>query len=1159
MKLAEFKQGLFNQKSNKRNLFTNLKFAEIQDLRQIFRAYYKHPIFRLMVGKPDKPSNVEALVEVKTIGYTKSFIRELNWTIACCEQYKSDINLFLEKKNEYESLFLQGDFTGAEEILNNIFITHGVSIWWLENTLLLKEYKDGVKENWSQLSEFSKHISSPYVLFFLEKFSKRAEKNISYFRFKNLFNNIANELGIASVFNEYLCFKFSYSSFIGYTNFDYYLWLENQFPIIDRYLTMVDVLIEVNLHHTKNDTINFNEIINDLNNSFNDFRLKQLQNLNNQYIKNVQQKSYETMSVFDLYAEQNYLECLNTIPVLIRQDPLRIELYEVYVKSLIELNKPFRSVGLSELVDQILESLYNVYSRNENNEESVEWLLKIVQSFGSASWAKVLLGQLASKINLSNDVENYIGYSFINSEINNPRSIGNFIIGVDGYNSFKYTFPDSNSVIIQGYSWLYEESIPEVDKIKFHIYKGRRLFNSRKYDLACIQYEELIINKELTIPYYEEVVKNLYQCYVKTGRLIEAIRLYTNNFLANNYLVSSLEADNLIDEINRKDIDELGEDIGLPIFFNVVGAESYTQYVAYDSFLSYLGVERPTEIQNLDSYDKVSIIYFLKNVCKSEIMHYSLFFESSDDIESERIDICRILLGLDPENETEYYDEIAEVTQQSSIRNAIREVNKGKITININKLKSSEASNIKESFSRFRELASFSKNKDLVAIDSTSEILKNYLSNYENENELFDKVVFSHDPAFITFKVMFLEIRDKFILSKEYGLDGYLSTRIRHGTLKNHLRSLFESLNLITQKNAEGFYVENLYWSNRIQNEYLNEILQDSLRNFSKELDDLADYIIKELIQVKTEKYLDKSNALFDYSFSQDQLGSVFKHIRDANFKDYNEFLELITNLLVARTEEILTLIREILTNQIQSKFHLIITQLQNSIKLEDIDKLLPELSSAILKSNTDIQQELENVAAWFNLTEQSSNLILNIETIIKTAVEITNSIYPNNKIYPVIKDETDLYLSGQYCPQLIYINRILLDNIITHSGMGAEDLDVVISSNLDQTKETEEVYTTVLELSYTNNLHQDTDLKKLDEKLKHLAIKFNDPESKFENINFEGGSGLEKIKKILSIDLNVDDYGINFLVGNYSVEVKLSIRVTIKTVNDEKNQNSIN
>jgi len=47
--------------------------------------------------------------------------------------------------------------------------------------------------------------------------------------------------------------------------------------------------------------------------------------------------------------------------------------------------------------------------------------------------------------------------------------------------------------------------------------------------------------------------------------------------------------------------------------------------------------------------------------------------------------------------------------------------------------------------------------------------------------------VFSQDPLFDQFKLIFREIRDKFLFS-QYGLGEYLSARIRHGVFKSEIR-----------------------------------------------------------------------------------------------------------------------------------------------------------------------------------------------------------------------------------------------------------------------------------------------------------------------------------------------------------------------------------
>src|SRR5690606_8186997 len=92
------------------------------------------------------------------------------------------------------------------------------------------------------------------------------------------------------------------------------------------------------------------------------------------------------------------------------------------------------------------------------------------------------------------------------------------------------------------------------------------------------------------------------------------------------------------------------------------------------------------------------------------------------------------------------------------------------------------------------------------------------------------------------------------------------------------------------------------------------------------------------------------------------------------------------------------------------------------------------------------IQNELRNVSEWFHLSDPTTNLTLDLKSVIHTSLEITNSIFPNNKINPKSIDiDFDYPIVGAL--NLIYIVKILLDNIIIHSGLTGDEKEVEISS----------------------------------------------------------------------------------------------------------------
>jgi hypothetical protein len=85
-----------------------------------------------------------------------------------------------------------------------------------------------------------------------------------------------------------------------------------------------------------------------------------------------------------------------------------------------------------------------------------------------------------------------------------------------------------------------------------------------------------------------------------------------------------------------------------------------------------------------------------------------------------------------------------------------------------------------------------------------------------------------------------LRIWKEFSSNSHHGLDVYLSTRIRHGTLTGHLRRPFEEQSLICQRDAvSGQYRDHPFWSERLREQEPNEIsgLQNLLKEFSAEID----------------------------------------------------------------------------------------------------------------------------------------------------------------------------------------------------------------------------------------------------------------------------------------------------------------------------------
>lgn len=115
------------------------------------------------------------------------------------------------------------------------------------------------------------------------------------------------------------------------------------------------------------------------------------------------------------------------------------------------------------------------------------------------------------------------------------------------------------------------------------------------------------------------------------------------------------------------------------------------------------------------------------------------------------------------------------------------------------------------------------KNKDELGkffndfIDTKEERLLGYFTNDQlNENkQLLFIGLKEYNPKMGALERLFTKVVIKFLFDDD-GLDSYLSTRVRHGTLQGQIRRAFSNNNLITEKisDTSNIYAPNEYIKN---------------------------------------------------------------------------------------------------------------------------------------------------------------------------------------------------------------------------------------------------------------------------------------------------------------------------------------------------------
>lgn len=1138
MKINEVEKTLFRKDTNRPNLFVYVKSTfKYKDLKKAIKIISRHSQGRYYLNSNSLPRSYKSLRKGKILQYSGKFQSEIGWILYSIIQNSSVINVFLLRRTEFEKAMLLENYDEARKILDSIEKDVCFSNWTLENRLLLEEKSNGTESNWLTLNSISKEINDSLLQFLAEQSSKKAEDKFSYSGYRSNFESIIS--GANPNVNEYLCFKLLYPGYIGFQNYGFYVNVESISSVIDRYIMLLDVLTDMAYEH-----VDFvSSIVEELSEKFyKDSRLEQIARITNTDFRNQSNIPNKLLAeVLDLYTVGHYKSVVEKSKKLIVSQPSSLEIYVLYCKSLIELDLDFTPTLISTTVDAILGILYSVFKINDEFNNSVEDGFKISLQLFSHDIGKQLSSVIGNYVMLrkagtKDSIHYYVYSKFYNPSLAYHVTDKNYIIS-------KLLSQNITDLIINRIICGDTEKVLSDERLPFHKrqwYNAKLLFLQEKFKELIEFYESNPKLIEQLHPYsLKEYFEIIYVSYSNLDDIEACITHFVKVYFKNPNYTIKFDRDLLKEE----DAITQQNSVEAAIVSHIIGNDNYNVYVQYDNFLVSRNLDKPSEIDWNNESLLPYRVYFLNRVCSIDVMQYSIHFNGSEDVENQRLEILKMLLEFDSENTDDYIQQISEITRKSRVRNLIRDVNRGRITVNIQQLKEQESNLIKDKYVRFKALQEFARNSNAEVVDSTSKLISEYFVRIYEVNRKESFKAEKNDPAFAFYKLIFLELRDKFLFSKNFGLDGYLSTRIRHGTLSNHIRSVFETQNLLFQKKSQVYVPDNI-WENNSRDIELEKIdsIKDVFIQFTEEVDDFTQTLVKDYIQIVTERKFDKERGLFDFTISDEDFKILYTE-SNAAVSNHTSLINYIFDILETMLLANLKSIRYVINNQVKDFYIDLLNRLQADLRQIDDSTKLILIYQSIARSQTEIINELQRISEWFNLSNPSTDTILDIETVVETALEITNTIYPNENLQVKIEDNSGVpFVVGT--TNMIYICRIIFDNIIKHSGLSSNDRSVEVESKLIEDEK-------VLALSFKNNINPS--LKgSIEKSLSKVKKDWEDNRLNYIKINVEGGSGYDKIRKMMAIDMQMDKYDFNFQVSDTNLTVILYFSVQIKSVSHE-------
>lgn len=511
-------------------------------------------------------------------------------------------------------------------------------------------------------------------------------------------------------------------------------------------------------------------------------------------------------------------------------------------------------------------------------------------------------------------------------------------------------------------------------------------------------------------------------------------------------------------------------------------------------------------------------------------------FESSEQVSTERLALCQILLKVDGKRASEYEEEIKQISYRVALSEGMQKIDQSRVYVDFQGIRRWAEKNLKEVFSRWVEL----ENIDAIPTPDVRRIISKI---YENGKglppELF--MVPSSQADQVLWKILD-DLLDRFLTDPRDGLNSYLSLRVRHGSLDGYLRAPLREEGLLSDVGLNGAFVlsERLVASIPYQYRYLKDDIASNFEIFTKQVNHLLDAFVKSRLIIKTET---SPEGLIDLRLNY----AIFNLVKLSlvQQKSFDKLLEVAFTQFSVWLEFSLGNIRQSLVSDLQDAVEKAVAKLRAALyEIAERDPLTL-ISDRINRGYLGFQGSITRVVEWFRFAEREEfSRQFALREVVEIAIHMTRNVCPGfaNEINIEIDGEADLPPVDTSSLNVVSdALLIMLGNVYKHGG---NDGDVPIEIKIGLLEETS------LSIVVKNKVSALTDRRAVEEKLKRISRMIENGE--YVNIlPTEGGSGLVKLTRLASAD-QMDPSKVSFGF-NSDGEFEAGIAMPFHTISIER------
>lgn len=1064
--------------------------------------------------------------------------------------FSEHINTYIKLKAKYEKNLFSENYYEAFVILKELENSCGISMWSCGQNLILEEQLRGLEGNKKKLEGYIKDNSSILINTMLNFLSSLAENNMSFNNYQDNLEIFLKSIEDDKPLYEYFFYKFKIIDNGALPPASIILQIDSQISLIDTYNSFIELL---QIYSYSNSQEYLYEIIAQIYVNINDYRLFNLLITgSNKSFLNKMNPNNDVCDIIENYTKGNYSYTLTQLEKYLEKKPDDFQMVILLIKTNIYMGK---SINISQKRNLVY-ALYNIYAMNSLAKESLNNVYSYLKRYSGTTWKYKLYGIINRKLN--NNTNERISYL---SQINDHTRTLNFVNVIDEIESkknFLKIYAEKCTTTFSLYLYiigLTEVLETECDSVRLNFYISCRYMVNAEFEKAIEILEKL--RKEIPIDnyyYLERIVRYLYNSYVNNDNFEKAINLIVEAYFTNELLIKRCNLKLIIKKFRTKRVHKIHKLIKFPIFTYLDSKSDYkTQRIAFSNYLDSNNVKDLSDFFTvLKSENTHDSVFLLDRICTQYQLKRDIrLSKTSHQADIVRIEILKCLSQLDSKNKKKYLDEVELITTKISISERVKQINKNKIYVDVDGLKFEFRDILLENYNKYLLLKSFDKN--ILGVDIYD---KNYLENLLSKmsKRILNDVKYSQE--IIILRNIILRITEEFLKNENFGLDTYLSSRIRHGYCKSQLTTFLREKNLMLMSSDDQSkdYNINEFWDSKISDEQANDYLtlKGYLKEFTIEIENKVEEIKNVWIKIKIQE---NDIGFFDFSnFINEML-----LVDNDNIEDFDLFFNQIIQTLWLITEKNLSVIREKITVELHAFYFNNLNLLEsrvNTLSESTLSNILEEINKGINLCKSDVEKvisEFSNVFYRADVTYKDFTLNELFETCLSIEQKLQKNFNKTN-IEKLISNK--FKYSGHYFPYFVDIIIMLFNNALEHNGFDdyenmdiklelSEELDgeyFDIISNSTRTESVPSVDPKCIIIKLSNPLNYNQNIELIKEKITDIIKNAKDPNKLKLFTQIEGGSGLCKIIKIINHNIlaHGETFGIFFKVEEFFFEIAI-------------------